>query len=235
VRTALVTGAGRPGSLGAALCERLADAGCAVAVHYHQSREGAERLASRLPHARAFGGDLSTEAGAAAVVAEVVKEMGGLDVLLNNAGVYHRTPLLALSEAQWREGLDSTAGAVFFTTRAALPHLAAGGSGRVVNLGDAGADKSGPRDLAVSYHIGKAGVWLLTKSFAQLAAPTGVTVNQVSPGYLGNSVDIDAAPEIPAGRVGTFDDIWNAVEFLLKPESGYLTGSNLKVSGGWSL
>ena len=232
---ALVTGAGRPGSLGAALCGRLAEAGFAVGVHYHRSREGAEALAARLPRAVAVGGDLSGEAGASGAVAEVVKQLGGLDVLVNNAGVYHRTPLHALTEAQWREGLDSTAGAVFFTTRAALPHLMRSGSGRVVNVGDAGADRPGPRDLAVSYHIGKAGVWLLTQSFARQAAAAGVTVNLVSPGYLENSVDLDEAPGIPAGRVGTFDDIWNAVAFLLKPESGYLTGSNLKVSGGWSL
>jgi 3-oxoacyl-[acyl-carrier protein] reductase len=235
VLVALVTGAGRAGSLGAALCEKLAAAGYAVAVHYHRSAAGAQALAARLPRARAFQADLAHAGEATRLVEEVAATWGGLDVLINNAGTYTRTPLAELSEAQWREGYDSTATAAFFTTRAALPLLARSGHGRVINIGDSAVDKLTARDLAMSYHVGKTGVLLLTKSFAARAAVAGITVNMISPGILHNSIDLDEQPPIPAGRLGTFDDIWNAAAFLLRPESQYLTGSNLQVTGGWNL
>lgn len=235
MKAALVTGAGRPGSLGAALCRRLADDGWAVAVHYRSSRDDAETLARSLPRAIAVGGDLADEDGARRVVDACSAEFGRLDALIHSTGTYHAEPLATLTAAHWREGLDSTATAAFFTSRAAWPHLKSAGHGRIIHLGDAGCDTLRPRDLALSYHIGKAGVLILAKSLARLTAPDGITVNVVSPGYLENSIDLDTAPPIPAGRPGTFDDVWNAIRFLLDPASGYITGSHLKASGGWSL
>lgn len=229
---ALVTGAA--GGLGEALARALAADGCRVAVHYRRRRAEAAALAAELGGA-AFGADLSREAEAMAMIDAVGQTFGRLDVLVNNAGVYRPKHMQELSEAEWREGLDSTAAACFFATRAALPLLRRSPAGRVVNIGDSSCGKISPRDLAVSYHIGKIGVLVLTRSMARAEARHGITVNMVSPGILENSIDRAEAPEIPAGRLGTFDDVVGAVRFLLLPGSGYVTGSNIRVSGGWNL
>jgi NAD(P)-dependent dehydrogenase (short-subunit alcohol dehydrogenase family) len=230
----LVTGTGKAGGLGAAIARALAADDFRVAVHFHTGRAVAERLAAEVGGI-ALGGDLSIEAEGRALIDGVGRAFGRLDVLINNAGVYRRKRMGELSEAEWREGLDSTAAACFFTTRAALPMIRRSPCARVVNIGDSSCDKLSPRDLAISYHIGKTGVLVLTKSFARLEAAHGVTVNMVSPGILENSVDIEEAPEIPAGRLGTFDDVVAAVRFLLRPEGGYVNGSNIMVGGGWNL
>ena len=236
-KTALVTGAGR--GLGAVLAERLALAGYAVGVHYRSSEEQAKNVVSAIRarggEAAVFQANLAQEGQALRVVGEVTAAFGGLDVLINNAGVYHGRNLQQLSERDWNEGLHSTASATFFITRAALPCLRQSGQGRIINVGDSSCGRTGARDLSMSYHIGKTGVLMLTRSFAREEARHGITVNMVSPGYLENSLELPSPSSIPAGRFGTFDDIWNAVEFFLKPESSYVNGSNVVVSGGWNL
>jgi 3-oxoacyl-[acyl-carrier protein] reductase len=89
--------------------------------------------------------------------------------------------------------------------------------------------------MAWSYHIGKLGVWMLTRSFAVAEAANGVAFNMVSPGLLENSIDRPDPAQVPMGRLGTFQDICQAVRFLALDAPQYLTGSNLVVSGGWNL
>jgi 3-oxoacyl-[acyl-carrier protein] reductase len=234
---ALVTGAGR--GLGAGLAARLAQDGFAVAVHYHASRDGAERVCRSIREqggtAECFAADLAREPEALNLAAWVAERFGGLDLLVNNAGAYRERHGLDLTEAEWREGLDSTVTQVFFTTRACLPLLRRGGLKRVVNIGDSSCDRPGARDLAWSYHIGKTGVWILTRSFAVSEAPHGLAVNLVSPGYLDNSVGDPDPSEVPAGRLGSFDDIYAAVRFLALEAPAYISGSHLVASGGWNL
>jgi 3-oxoacyl-[acyl-carrier protein] reductase len=234
---ALVTGAGT--GLGSALAEKLAAAGYAVALVYRNSKEGVLR---RQQSIRDHGGtsfvfraDLAKESEAQALARSVQETWGRLDVVVNCSGNYSGGSLSTLTETEWNDGLDSTIHAAFHLTRATLPLLRASGHGRLIHLGDSSCDRPTARDMALGYHIGKTGVLMLVRSVAAEEARHGVTVNMVSPGWLENSVDLPPAESLPAGRYGTFDDIWNAVEFLLKPESGYLTGSNLVVSGGWNL
>lgn len=236
-RTALVTGAGR--GLGRALALHLASAGFRVCLHAHRSVEGMESAAAGI---RAAGGscavvraDLTREDGCLHAVDACVRAFGGLDVLINNSGVYHSKNLAELSAQEWFEEVNTTATAVFLMTKAALPHLRTSGAGRVVNIGDSSCERPGARDLAVGYHVGKTGVYMLTRSFAQAEARHGITFNVVSPGWLENSLDLPAADTIPAGRHGTFADICGAVDFLLSPAAAYLNGSHLVASGGWNL
>jgi len=161
-------------------------------------------------------------------------QLGPVTLLINNAGVYHETPFLELTEAQWFAELNSTATAVYFTTRAFIPMLRET-RGRVINLGDGACDRPGARTMAPAYHIGKTGVYILTRSFAQSEAPHGVAVNMISPGLLETSVGLGSPDEVPAGRFGTFHDILAAVDFLIATDTSYLTGSNLIVGGGWNL
>jgi 3-oxoacyl-[acyl-carrier protein] reductase len=236
-RVALVTGAGT--GLGAALAAALARDGFSLAVHYRSSAAGAERTCAAIRSAggvaEAFGGDLAGQAGAAAVAQAVAGRFGAVDLLVNNAGVYRDRPGIELTEAEWFEGLNSTVTQTFFTTQACLTLLRAGAGKRIVNVGDSSADRPGARDLAWSYHVGKTGVWMLTRSYAAALARDGIAVNMVSPGLLETSVGDIAAERVPAGRVGTFDDVYGAVRYLALEAPAYLTGSNLVVSGGWNL
>lgn len=239
--TVLVTGAGT--GLGAALAQRLAADGYAVAVHYRTSRAGAAKVVAAIRRAggraQAFPGKIDTQRGAQTLVRQVVKwSGGGLDAVVNNSGAYVGREVDQLTEADWLAGFQSTASAALFTTQAALPYLRRSvrpGGGRIVCIGDSSCDRPTARDLALGYHIGKTGLLMLARSIAQAEAKHGITCNLVSPGYLENSVGLPPRRSLPAGRYGTFDDVWNAVAFLLRPESAYLNGSNLVVSGGWNL
>lgn len=232
-----MTGSGR--GLGAHLAKQLAEAGYALAIHYSKSREGADEVKrtteSKGGVAQIFQADLRAESGCVQLIEQVIKAFGNLDALINNSGVYVGGNLTEISEQEWWEGIQTTAAAAFFTTRAALPYLRKSGSGRVVNIGDSSCDRPGARDLAIGYHIGKTGVLMVTRSFAQSEAKYGITVNLVSPGYLENSVGLPPVDTLPAGRYGTFDDIWQAVSFFLDEKNGYITGSNVIASGGWNL
>ncbi len=234
---ALVTGAGC--GLGGAIAFALADAGFDVVVHFHRSESGALDVAARIRElgrrALVVGADLSVAEGVERVRCEVESGFGRLDVLVNNAGVYVGKHGLELSDAEWREGLDTTVTQTFLTTRALLPFLRRSGRGRIVNIGDSGADRPGARDLAWSYHIGKTGVWILTRSLAAEEAAHGIAANMVSPGFLENSVGSPGERGIPAGRKGAFDDVTGAVLYLACEASAYVTGSNVVVGGGWNL
>jgi len=104
----------------------------------------------------------------------------------------------------------------------------------VINIGDSGADRVIARVQATPYHIAKLGVHVLTRSYAKLYAPDRITVNQISPGFLENSVGEPGSP-VPAGRLGNFADILGALDYLLSPAADYVTGTNIVISGGWNL
>jgi 3-oxoacyl-[acyl-carrier protein] reductase len=234
---ALVTGAGN--GLGRALALALARDSFAVAVHYHSNLTGALETQAAITDAggtaELFQADLASETQAKALAASLEKRFGRLDLLVNNAGLYQEAHGLDLSEAAWFEGLNSTVTQTFFATRSLLPLLRASTLKRIINIGDSSCDRPSARDLAWSYHIGKTGVWMLTRSFATCEAPHGVAVNMISPGFLENSLGPLPPEGFPAGRPGTFDDVYAAVRFLALDAPPYLTGSNLTVSGGWNL
>lgn len=237
-KVALVTGSGS--GLGMRLALHLAGRGFDVAVHFHRSEAGAGEVRDQIRglgrRAELFQADLTREAGAKSLAHEVTKTFGRLDLLVNNAGVYHEKGLLDLSEEEWFAELNTTATAVYFVTRAFLPLLRAS-RGRVVNLGDGSCDRPGARSMAPAYHIGKTGVFILTRSFARNEASHGVAVNLISPGLLETSVGLTSpeADGVPAGRYGRDADLFGALDFLVDEASPYLTGSNLIVGGGWNL
>jgi 3-oxoacyl-[acyl-carrier protein] reductase len=229
----LITASGR--GLGAYLAHSFSKKGYRILLHYRTKEDEVLKLAKKINAEAVFQADLASESNTKWVADEIKSTFGSLDCLVNNAGTYAGKSLMTLSEAEWFEGIDSTASATYFTTKALLPLLRKSSCPRVINIGDSSCDRPTARDLAVSYHIGKTGVHILTKSFAQSEAKHGVTVNMVSPGWMENSVGKLSKSSIPAGRYGRFEDIWNAIEFLIQPESDYVNGSNLIVSGGWNL
>ena len=182
-----------------------------------------------------FQADLAHQAEAQGLLQQVEKRFGSLRLLIHNAGVYPPVSLLETGEEDWQAGWQTTATAMLFTTLSALPLLRSSGTGRVVCIGDSACDRLGAREMALGYHIGKIGVYLLARSFARQEARHGLTVNVVSPGYLEESINLPPPSKIPAGRFGTHDDLWRAIRFLIDEKSGYVTGSHLIVSGGWNL
>lgn len=241
-RWALVT-AGAQG-LGAAIAGHLIDGGWSVLVHHRASHEGAralvERAASSGGVAHALAGDLRAAPGRVGLMAAVEAHVGvhGLDLLVNNLGVYPEERLLETSIDRWEEVFALTCTATFHLTQLALPHLRraalARGSARVVNLGDSACDRITARQLATPYHVAKLGVHVLTRTYAQALGPDGIRVNLISPGFLENSVGTPGLA-FPLGAPGRFSDILAALDFLLSDRAGYVSGANLLVAGAWNV
>ena len=236
-RVALVTGAGRRTGRGLALA--VAAQGATVAVHYRSRPAEAAAVVQEIEGgggtAFAVQAELRDADAVAAMMDRVRARTGTLDILINNVGTFLVRDIAAVTPAEWEESLASTVTATFLTCRAVLPGMAARRYGRIVNFADSGADHLRAAPNITPYLIGKTGVLILTKSLAAAYARHGVTINAVSPGIIDNSVTKPPGAEqaIPAGRFATIDDITNAVLFLLRDASSYITGANLKVGGGW--
>ncbi len=240
-RRALVTGASR--GIGKATAVALARAGAAVAVGYSAHPEGAEALvaALRAEHgvsAEALGADLSDPSAAAGLIERTVQALGGIDIVVNNAGITRDNLAMRLSDDDWDAVIAIDLSAAFHICRAALRPMLRQRFGRIVNvssvsgvIGNAGQ---------ANYSAAKAGLIGLTKSLAREVASRDITVNAVAPGFietemtisLGETVIQSALSAIPKGRMGTADEVASAIAFLVLPESGYITGHVLHVDGG---
>ena len=233
---ALVTGSAR--GIGRAIVLALAADGLDVAVHFRRSEAEAHRVVAEAAaegvRAVALQADVTVEAEAQRLVDDAAHALGGLRVLVNNVGDYHRGPLAELDSATWHHMFDSNLHATFYTSQRAIPIMRSAGGGRVVNLGYSGAELLTARPGIVAYQIAKTGVLHYTKALARSEAKNGITANVVSPGVMENSVT-QPMDEIPMGRTGTLDELVGAVRYLLSPPARYVTGVHLEVAGGWNL
>ena len=242
-RVALVTGASR--GIGRAVARTLAARGAAVAVNYSQredaARELCEQIASEGGKAIAVGFDVSDPAAVDAGVAQVVAALGGLHILVNNAGVSIDALLLRANPDDFSRLLDINLKGAFNCSKAAARHLLrARADGRIVNISSV-VGEQGNAGQAM-YAAAKAGLLGLTKSLARELASRGVTVNAVAPGFI--DTDMTAAAlhgeareallkQIPLARIGRPDEVAEAVAFLASnTASPWTTGSILKVTGG---
>jgi 3-oxoacyl-[acyl-carrier protein] reductase len=239
-KVALVTGASR--GIGAAVALKLASHGAAVAVNYSGSAEAAQGVADRIissgGRAIALQADVSDAGAASGLVEVALAELGGLDIVVNNAGITRDGLLMRMSDADWSAVIDTNLTGVFNVTRAATRHLMKQRSGAIINItsvvglvGNAGQ---------ANYAAAKAGVIGFTKSVARELASRGVRANAVAPGFietdmtakLTDNVRAVAMSQISLGRFGAADDVANAVAFLASDEAGYITGQTLAVDGG---
>ena len=239
---ALVTGASR--GIGRAVAVELARGGARVAVHYAARREAAEALARELPggpHA-AFGADLLRPETAPDLVERVVAQLGRLDVLVNNAGIYEMHPPLDTEPRQWLAAWERTLAVNLSSPAhlcfAAARHMVARGGGRIVNISSRGAFRGEPD--APAYGASKAGLNALSQSLARALAPHGVAVHVVAPGWvetdmagphLVGAARDEVTRQSPLGRLGTPEEIARAVAFLAAPGSEYMTGCILDANG----
>jgi 3-oxoacyl-[acyl-carrier protein] reductase len=235
-KSALVTGAAK--GIGRAIALRLAREGYSVAVHFKSSAEEAEAVRLEVEalgvNAVTLQADLKDARQAQNLVSSAADALGGLGVLVNNVGNYLRKPLEELEVADWHEMLDSNLNAAFYTCHAALPIMRAQGYGRIVNLGFAGAQNLVARPKILPYHIAKTGILLLTKAIAETGAAHGITANIVAPGVIENSVS-KPVHLIPMARLGSLEELADAVWHFVNPDHGYQTGQTLEVAGGFNL
>jgi NAD(P)-dependent dehydrogenase (short-subunit alcohol dehydrogenase family) len=218
--------------LGSAFVGHLAERGFRVLATYRRSSEVAAALARRFPGQVQFvPADLSRADDRAAAAARAMSA-GGLSVLVNNLGVYSEEWIEQIDTERFEEIFRLNCTVPYDLIRRLAPHLPRGG--RIVNLGDSGADRIEARAQATPYHIGKIGLHVLTRTFAQRLGPSGVTVNMISPGFLVNSVGSPGEP-IPLGAPTRFEDILGALDFLLAPAAQHVSGANLLVNGAWNL
>jgi 3-oxoacyl-[acyl-carrier protein] reductase len=241
-KNALITGGAK--GIGRAVALDLARRGWNVAVCY---RTSAAEAAAVVDAAKALGVkalalqcDVSDAQAAGAMVERVEKEWGRIDALINGAGPYHRVDLLKESIEGWLSMFDNNLHPIFYLSRAVLPGMTARRWGRIVSFSMANADQMIAQPNLTAHYIAKMGVLVLTRTLARVAAPHGVTVNAISPGF----IDTGSAPEdelasmakrIPAGYVGSVDDAVAAVRFLLSEEARYVNGTNIHLSGGWGI
>jgi 3-oxoacyl-[acyl-carrier protein] reductase len=242
-RVAIVTGAAR--GIGAGIARRLADEGAAVAVLDLDEAAAAE-TASGLGAARALGlaADVSSGDAVEAAVQRVAEELGGVDVLVNNAGITRDNLLFKMTEDDWDAVMAVHLKGAFLMSRAAQKHMVGAKYGRILNLSSVSA--LGNRGQA-NYSAAKMGLQGLTRTLALELGPFGVTANAIAPGYVvtemtdatARRVGVEpeeyraaAAQQNPVRRVGWPEDIAAAAAFLCSEEAGYVTGQTLYVDGG---
>lgn len=236
---ALVTGAAR--RVGRAIALELARAGCDVIVHHHRSAADAREVAAQIRgmgrRSECLAADLTNPAAVQALFLQIDALFGGLDVLVNNAAVFRRTPFPALDESAFDFHMDANLKAPYLCCLEAGRRMTAAGSGVIINLTDVAAER--PFKNHVPYCISKAGLVMLTRGLAKALAPK-VRVNAVGPGtVLFRDDEDDAARKaviarIPMGRIGRPEDVAAAVRFLAL-EAPHTTGQVLLVDGGRSL
>ena len=241
-RVALITGGAK--GIGRAIGQSLADDGWGVAFCYRSSASAADELkrdlVKRGARVLAERADVSDHAQCAALVASVAKTFGRLDALINCAGPYHRVAVMDETLEGWHEMFDHNMHPVFYLSRLVAPQMQKQRWGRIVSFSMANADRMSAQPDITGHYMAKAGILILTRTFAKVLGPHGITVNAISPGFL----DSGSAPvaelqkavkTIPAGYIGTPADAVAAARFLLSEEARYVNGANLQLSGGWGV
>jgi 2-deoxy-D-gluconate 3-dehydrogenase len=240
-KVALVTGASK--GLGQGLALAMAEAGADVAT-VDRSGPGATRdkVCALGRRCVSVGADLTSQSEIPQIVERVVKELGRIDILINNAGMIRRADILEFTEKDWDDVINLNQKTLFFLSQAVAKQMVRQGSGgRIINIASMLSFQGGIR--VSSYTASKSAVMGLTRILANELAVHRITVNAIAPGYMATEntaplrADAKRSAEIlgriPAGRWGTPEDLKGAAVFLASGASEYVTGHTLAVDGGW--
>jgi len=243
-KRALVTGAGQ--GIGKAIAEGLLKAGCDLAIHYYSDEKGAREVAefarSIGRKAQSFQADLTDENAAVVLVKQATDFLGGLDVLVNNAGgLVARRVLGQVDLAFWQKVIDINMSSMMIVTRESVPHLVKANGASIINVSSLAGRKGGHGGSLV-YSTTKGAVLTFTRALSGELGSQGIRVNAVAPGLiLGTSfhnthTSKESADEtirgIPLARAGDVDDIARPVVFLASEYDGFITGATLDINGG---
>jgi 3-oxoacyl-[acyl-carrier protein] reductase len=243
-KVALVTGASK--GIGAEIARRLAAEGAAVAVNYSSSKAGADKVVADITakggKAVAVGGNVTDAADIKSLVAETVKALGPIDVLVNNAGVYDFAPLDGITADHFHKHFDINVLGLLLVSQEAARHFNPNG-GSIVNI-SSGISTMAPPNASV-YTATKASVDAVTASLSKELAPRKIRVNAVNPGMVATEGVVSAGLHegemrswvesvTPLGRIGTVEEIAAVVAFFASEDASYITGETLHVTGGGS-
>lgn len=239
-KTALVTGGAK--GIGAAICKALANDGYRIALNYNSSFESATELKNELSsvtHIEIFKADVSDSSDVERMFTEIESVFGGVDVLINNAGIAQQALFTDITDEMWQKMIGVNLTGAFNCCRRALPYMIRNKFGKIINItsmwGEVGAS------MEVHYSASKAGLIGLTKALAKEVGLSGITVNAVSPGVVetdmmasfSDEVKSSLADETPLGVLGTPENIASAVSFLASDKAGFITGQVVSVNGGF--
>lgn len=239
-KVALVTGGSR--GIGRAIALTLAQHGADVAINYAGNTAAAEEVKTAIEgmgrKALLVQGSVADTDGVQAIVNQVVKELGRLDILINNAGITRDGLLMRMKEADWDAVLETNLKGVYNCSKAVMRTMMKQKSGRIVNMASVVGEMGNAGQA--NYAAAKAGVIGFTKSLAKEVASRSITVNAVAPGFIATDMTsvltdeqkAEMARTIPLGRAGQPQDVANAVLFLVSEEAAYITGQVLNVDGG---
>lgn len=234
-RVAIVTGGTR--GIGRAVCLMLKQDGFTVAANYggDDSKASAFTEETGIP---AYKWDVGDHEACLAGCALVEKEVGPVDVVVNNAGITRDGTLLKMSFDDWNEVMRINLGGCFNMAKACFPGMRERGWGRIVNIGSINGQAG--QYGQVNYAAAKSGIHGFTKALAQEGARSGITVNAIAPGYIDTDM-VAAVPDtvlekivakIPVGRLGQASEIARGVSFLCSEDGGFVTGSTMSINGG---
>ena len=242
-KRALVTGSSK--GIGQAIAIRYAEEGADVVVNYNSDPKGAEETVARIQatgrRATAIKGDLGSVASVRALVEQGWEGLGGLDVLVNNAGVESHAPFWDVTESDYDKVLNINLKGVFFATQTFVNKLRADGrGGKVINISSVHEELPFPN--FASYCASKGGLKMLTRNLAVELGPLGITINSIAPGAIETPINAKLlsdpqkvaalTAQIPLGRIGKTDDVASLAVFLASAESDYATGATFTVDGG---
>ncbi|MDZ4666191.1 MAG: acetoacetyl-CoA reductase [Bacteroidota bacterium] len=238
-RTVLVTGA--TGGLGTAMCKKLQQDGYNVVGNYH-TKEKAEKWMEQMKSEgfdiKLFYGDVSDFSSAAAMIKEIEEKVGPIDTLVNNAGITRDSRLINMKPEDWMLVINTNLNSVFNCTKNVIQGMIDRKFGRIINISSVNGQRG--QFGQTNYSAAKAGMHGFTKSLAMEVAKSGVTVNTISPGYIGTDM-VMAVPEkvlnqivaqVPLGRLGGTHEVAHLVSFLASEETSFITGANYSINGG---
>ena len=222
----LVTGSAK--GLGRFLAEKIEGVGATTFFHFRNSKSRPVRFSSE-----SVCFDVRDKEAVQKGVASIVKKCGRLDALIQCVGPYHPKRIDELSDHEWKTDLETTLHGSFNLSQQVLPTMRKNRFGRIIYVGDSMADRLTTSPHSVAYKIAKNGLYSLARAFAQTEMKNGITVNVVSPGVMPNSVVKPSTKAMPRVRLTKFEEVYQAILFLLSKGASKVTGTNLVVSGGF--
>lgn len=237
--TALVTGA--TGGLGTHMCKKLYDDGYLVCGNY-RSREKAEKWNEEMKAQGydifLYQADVSDYDQVGEMIQRIEKDKGTISILINNAGITRDGSFRKMTREAWDAVIDSNLGSVFNCTRHVINQMIEQNYGRIINISSVNAQRG--QFGQANYSAAKAGMHGFTKTVAMEVASKGITVNTISPGYIGTDMVMAVAENvrnqiisgIPVGRLGGTEEIAHLVSFLASEQAGFITGANYAINGG---